>query len=166
MNLVRVQDDRYTFQLGPRDRALLADVLRQFPSIPPGYHRLSRSPNPAADAGGQALLEEFIAAEKKQHKGRIDRLLKTLERSAPAPSGPRTLTLEREDLEWLLQVLNDVRVGSWIRLGCPDNEDDDRPRLAKAQVPTLVTLEVAGYFECAILDALDRPSGPRPGSSK
>ena len=32
------------------------------------------------------------------------------------------LTLSGPEIEWLLQVLNDVRVGSWIALGSPDPE--------------------------------------------
>jgi hypothetical protein len=162
MTLVRTQDGRFRFRLGSRDFELLSETLRQYPATPVDHHRLSRSSNPAAEAGGQAMLEEFMRSEKQQHKQRIDRFLKSI---APEPStsaAPRVLTLSRDDLEWLLQVLNDVRVGSWIRLGCPDTEPGKRPKLAKTQVPVLATLEIAGHFECVILHALDAPPPPAP----
>jgi hypothetical protein len=154
MTLVPTTDGRFLLRLERRDHTLLTETLRQYPVIPPGYHRLSRSPNPAADSGGQALLEEFLKAEKVQHKKRIDRFLTSI---APpsAAAVPRPASLDRDDLEWLLQVLNDVRVGSWIRLGCPDTTARQRSRIPKTQIPTLVTLEVAGHFECVILQALD-----------
>ena len=32
------------------------------------------------------------------------------------------LSLSQADLEWLLQILNDIRVGSWVILGSPEEK--------------------------------------------
>ena len=62
----------------------------------------------------------------------------------------------RAEVEWLFQVLNDVRVGSWVRLGSPEG----KPReVTIATAPHFVAMEMAGYFEAELLEALSRESG-------
>jgi len=59
------------------------------------------------------------------------------------------------ELEWVLQILNDVRVGSWVQLGEPDG---DSPLLdvniTEQSVQLAWTMEMAGLFEHELLKAL------------
>jgi hypothetical protein len=64
------------------------------------------------------------------------------------------LTVSGAEIEWLLQVLNDVRVGSWIALGSPDPEQDKKIVFDKKMLPHFRMMELAGAFETVFLDAL------------
>ena len=65
------------------------------------------------------------------------------------------VTLQRADLEWLLQVLNDVRVGSWLILGCPDPDEGPAPEVNEANAKYIFLLELSSHFQCVLLEAVD-----------
>lgn len=163
MRLLNSQADQFVFRLTARDRLLLGEVLRHYPMPPhdadPRSHRAAAPGNPSS----QTLLEEALAAGKAEGRRRLDALLQDRRRLAPDGAGAR-LTLSRAELEWLLQVLNDVRVGSWIRVGCPDPDAGRRPKATRATAPFLLAMELAGHYECILLETLDGASPPS-GSS-
>jgi len=66
--------------------------------------------------------------------------------------------LFRSQIEWLLQVLNDVRVGSWLMLGEP--EPGDEPAVTKANAKYLLALELCGVFESVLLTGLGVGESP------
>ena len=68
------------------------------------------------------------------------------------------LTVTRAQAEWLLQVLNDVRVGSWLALGEP--EEDEAPEVTEDNARFLLTLELSGLFQSLLLVALDDEGPP------
>jgi hypothetical protein len=61
-------------------------------------------------------------------------------------------SLKHPDLEWLLQVLNDIRVGSWLALGEP--EQGKLPSLNQQNFRYLVAMEICGAFESLLLSGL------------
>jgi hypothetical protein len=153
MKLITANDERYVFRLGKREKQLFCEVLRHYPLLPAGHHRYTRAGATNDDAGNQALLDEALAAHRDEHQQRVQGLLSDRTRLAPEPPAYR-LSLSREELEWLLQVLNDVRVGSWLKAGCPDPDEDQPPRITPENAPSFALMEVAGHFESALLDAL------------
>jgi len=63
-------------------------------------------------------------------------------------------SLTASEREWLLEILNDIRVGSWVKLGSPDTimefaEPADRENL------DFWAMELAGFFQMALLRSLD-----------
>jgi hypothetical protein len=80
----------------------------------------------------------------------LQALLADPQRFKPAETGAR-LSLSPAEVEWVLQVLNDVRVGSWIILGSPDEK---RTELNERTAPHFAAMETAGYFEAQLLEAL------------
>ena len=63
------------------------------------------------------------------------------------------LTLTGEQMEWMLRVLNEIRVGSWVRLGRPELEAARKINLTGAQTRLFTAMELSGYFESALLEA-------------
>ena len=61
---------------------------------------------------------------------------------------------KHDENQWLLQVLNDVRVGSWIALGSPDPEQGKKIVFNEKILPHFRAMELAGAFETVFLDAL------------
>jgi hypothetical protein len=153
MKLARQEGDRFVFEMGRRERVLWQEVLRHFPLIPTSHHKLTRVPDANVDATDQELLEEAMAARKREQKGRLGKLLDDKQRWGPRGNGYR-ITFTREEMEWLLQVLNDVRVGSWLALGGPDPMDAPVAQMDEATARHIFLMEVSGHFECVLLEAL------------
>jgi hypothetical protein len=151
MNLVRQTPQRLVFQLGRRETFLLLHVLRLYPCVPPAHHVLSqtgrRLPDPAAT---QELLDEALAEQRAENKKLVQALLADQRRFAHTQRGSR-LSLPTADVEWLLQVLNDIRVGNWLALGAPE---DKLPELTEDNAPPFLAMEVAGGFQMQLLQAL------------
>ena len=62
------------------------------------------------------------------------------------------LSLSPAEVEWLLQVLNDIRVGSWVILGSPEEKPAE---LNATTAPHFLAMEMAGYFQMQLLEALE-----------
>jgi hypothetical protein len=67
--------------------------------------------------------------------------------------GDFQFTLTGEQLEWLLRVLNEVRVGSWVRLGRPELAAARKIRLTGAYGRLYTAMELCGYFQANLLEA-------------
>ena len=152
MNLIRTQKDQFIFHLGKRERQLLLAVLKRYPLIPSSYQSLSKSPAALEQETNQRLLDEALAEQRRDNKRHLDALLKDRLRFKEVADGCR-MTLTVSDVEWLLQVLNDIRVGSWIVLGSPDKDRLD-PDLNEETAPHVWAMEMAGYFQAHLLEGL------------
>lgn len=158
MRLTRQRDGGLTLHLTAKERPLLETVLDRFPVVPVNFSRLTRD---ASGPDKQSLLE----AETLRRESWTEQVRETCERLGhvrkrltwPPPDKCATLRLKTDEVEMLLQVLNDVRVGSWIQLGCPDplpepftgeGEETELPRRL---------LDLAGLFESLLLQALELP---------
>jgi len=153
MHLLKVKDGAYQFHLHERDRVALLAMLRRYPVIPAPYHRVARQPEAAPSPDAQRLLEESVAERKREHKRYFESLLTTHLRHSERPPGYR-LSLDRGQIEALLQVLNDVRVGSWLKLGAPDPDEGREVVLSKRNAFYAVALTESERFEWALLKAV------------
>ncbi len=145
----------FVFHLDAREKALLAEVVRRYPFVPAAHHRISRSAAPAKNDDRQVLLDEALAEHRRERREQVRAMLNAPSRLTACSSGYR-LHLGPEQVEWLLQVLNDVRVGCWLALGEP--EEMDRPRLTADTAPLWRLMEAAGRFETTMIEAI----GGRP----
>ena len=57
------------------------------------------------------------------------------------------------EAEWLLEILNDIRVGSWLALGAP--EDLESLRVGEEPSIDLLFMELAGFFQMQIIHAIE-----------
>ncbi|HRT55193.1 MAG TPA: hypothetical protein P5038_01065 [Candidatus Paceibacterota bacterium] len=155
MNLVAANNEAYVFHLGRREKTLLTEVLGLYPRVPAGYQRLSRQGRGAEVENAQQLLDEALAEQRAENTRLVRRLLADPARLGPDPAGKGwLLRLSPSDFEWLLQVLNDIRVGSWVNLGCPEARLDLK-FLAPANAPDFWAMEFSGYFQMQFLEALN-----------
>ncbi len=145
---------RLEFHLGENERLLFEHLLRLYPVVPPAHQQITRGPTLLDAAAEQKLLDEALAEQRQQSRKRIEILLQDLARLKSAGNGSR-LSLPPADLEWLLQVLNDIRVGSWVRLGSPDRKFENLP---PGHLQHLWAMEGAGFFQMALLESLTTPS--------
>jgi hypothetical protein len=153
MKLLRTTDEAIVFSLNATERDVLDQILALYPLVPAAHQPLSQSlrGEPAAEA--QRLLDEALAEQRSHHQTRVKTWLADAKRFRRTKTG-YTLTVRREDAEWLLQVLNDIRVGSWLLLGSPEDRQepgDVDPKLNRIWA----AMEISGMFEMFILHGLE-----------
>jgi hypothetical protein len=154
VKLLRVTKGNFLFQLGKREKQLLLQVLRLYPRIPAGNFRLSKSGKlPDAEAN-QRLLDDSLAEQRDQNRKTLQAFLSDPRRFVDTESGSR-LSLSSSELEWLLQILNDVRVGSWVILGSPEQAMEFK-LLNEKTAPNFWAMEMSGQFQMRFLEALEK----------
>ena len=152
MKLVRIAKDSFVFQLLKREKWLLHEVLNLYPKIPSNHLRISKSSKTPDQPSSQRLLEEALTEQRSENKTKLEALLSDPARWSENHTGFQ-LSLSAAEMEWLLQVLNDVRVGSWIGLGSPEQQAQV---LNEHTAPHLWAMEIAGAFQMCLLHALDK----------
>ncbi len=153
MKLIRTKREKLVFEISLSEKRLLCEVLKLYPLISPTHYRLTKAARTAKHDENQKLLEESLAAQREENRKNVRAMLDEPGRFQAAASGFH-LSLSGPEIEWLLQVLNDVRVGSWIALGSPDPEQGKKIVFNEKILPHFRTMELAGAFEMVFLDAL------------
>jgi hypothetical protein len=148
MKRARNSQSGRVFLLSPREHALLLEVLRLYPLVPTAHHRLSRAGVPDDN---QRLLDEALAEHREENRRQLDALLREPGRFKKTGAEIQ-LTLRAGEVERLLQALNDVRVGSWLAIGEPD--EHSLPTLTSQNLRLLLALEVSGHFQSEFLAAM------------
>jgi hypothetical protein len=149
VKIVRTGDQLFV-ELGRREQQLLVELLKRYPCVPAARHHLHRSSR--LPDSSQRLLDEALAQQRASTKKQVQEWLSDSRRIEPTETGCR-FVLSRTEVEWFLQVLNDIRVGSWVLLGAPD-ENLERALLNKKTAPLFLAMEMAGHFEMLMLEAL------------
>jgi len=154
VKLIRVTKSNFLFHIGKREKILLTQVLRLYPRIPPANFRLSKSGKlPDAEAN-QRLLDESLAEQREANRKALHTFLTDPSRFTDTEAGSR-LSLSPAELEWLLQILNDVRVGSWIILGSPEQAMEFK-LLNEKTAADFWAMEMSGQFQMRFLEALEK----------
>lgn len=149
MRLIHGLKDKFVFQLGQRERDLLSEVLKLYPCLPAAYQPLSKSAAP--EEASRKLLQEALAEQRAENKQQIREFLTDPKRWATHELDWR-LSLSPAEVEWLLQILNDIRVGSWVNLGSPEGRCEV---LNEKTLPHLWAMEMAGSFQMYFLEVLE-----------
>ena|ERR1041385_3300780 len=156
MKLLRANPDQFVFQIGQRERGMLAEVLRMYPLVPPAHYHLAPSGQPA-EGDTQRLLDEALAEQRRENREKVQAMLDAPGRFRETSRGLE-LNISPAQIEWLLQVLNDVRVGCWLQLGEPD--DVELPPLERPAALYWVAMEFCGLWESLLLAALGVEQSP------
>jgi hypothetical protein len=151
LKLIRTTKERFTFSIARRERQLLFQILRMYPLVPPSHHQLSKEGKRSSRHEDQRLLEDAVAEQRRENRKQVLAMLEEPGRFRTAKSDIQ-FSVTTAEVEWLLQVLNDVRVGGWLALGEP--EELEPPEINSANAPYVLAMEAAGYFESQLLAAL------------
>ncbi|HTL57350.1 MAG TPA: hypothetical protein VL361_16825 [Candidatus Limnocylindrales bacterium] len=154
MKLIRAQDD-YLFEFAQREKHMLLQLLKLYPRVPSAHHIVSKSSQLPNQATTQHLLDEALAEQRAENKRRLQTLIEDPNRWTEK-NDQYVLRLSTSEMEWLLQVLNDIRVGSWVLLGSPEQWYQT---ITPQTGPHLWAMELAGAFQMAFLHALEGKPG-------
>jgi hypothetical protein len=149
VKLVRTTKNRLLFRLSRQEKDLLLAVLELYPCIPDTYQPLSKSSR--SEESNQQLLDESLAEHRAGNQKQLEALLTDRKKLVETKTGWR-LALSPSDVEWLLQILNDIRVGSWATLGSP--EECVAPMNA-ATLPHIWAMNVSGALQMELLEELE-----------
>ncbi len=152
MKLHAAEGESLIFGLSNREKMMLCQLLSLYPRIPESYH-LAKSSGEVDPS--HKLIEEALAEQRQENKRHLQALLDSPDRFKKTGNGWR-LTLSRAETDWLLQLLNDVRVGSWIQLGSPDPKSKQRFELNADSAASFWSMELCGHFQAVLLQALMR----------
>jgi hypothetical protein len=157
VKFLRTDKGSQVFQLHEREKQLLLHTLKLYPLVPAAHHRLSQGNDAEQADENQRLLEEALAEHREENRRQVQAMLDEPQRFRETKGGFE-LTLTPPQIEWLLQVLNNVRVGSWLMLGEP--EQGDEPEVTEANARYLLALELCGLFESVLLAGLGVSESP------
>ena len=156
MKIARVKGGGCVCRMSEREKVLLQNILETYPLIPTSYHRLSKKTEAPETNDGQALLVEALAAQKQESKRVFQGLWTRRLREQMSPHG-YVLTLNATEAECLLQIVNEIRVGSWIKVGSPGLTPGWHPPVAVETVKYLHAMEICGTLQMQLLAALAGP---------
>ncbi len=145
-------DRQLAFQIDDREEALLLAILHLYPVLESSHYRLSKDPK-VANPSEQRLLEDSMSQMRMAHRKKLEEMFRNPSRYFKDAPNERRLILTGPQLEWLLQVLNDIRVGSWVKLGCPDLEKPTAEQMKKLNPRDVQAMHLSGHFQSALLEA-------------
>jgi len=155
VRLIRQDKDKFVFRLADREKLLLQELLKAFPQMPPAHRLISKSTQLPDQLTSQRLLDEALAEQRVENKRQLHALISDPQRWKQEQKH-WVLQLSPSDLEWILQVLNDIRVGSWVELGSPEQWSE---MITPDKAPRVWRMELAGAFQMAFLHALEGEAG-------
>jgi hypothetical protein len=158
MRLARATARAWTFALAERERDFLVAVLRAYPAVPPAYQSLSRESADRLSPDDQQLLNDALAEHRTENRAKVNRWLKGGARFRPVDQEWH-FSLSHADYNWMLQTLNDVRVGNWLRLGAPEDVHDPAA-LVEQDPAAFFLMEAAGMFQMGFLHFGHLPPDP------
>ncbi len=151
MNPAGWNGQRFQIRLEPGEREALLALLALYPLVPEDHHATSRRGGPD-DGETAALLREALAAERAGARRRLAALLDPPWRFAR--EGKREFfRVASDEIEWMLQIFNDLRVGAWLKLGSPGSEAMDRLRGKGESARWTAILEICGFLEMVLIRA-------------
>ncbi|HEV2691884.1 MAG TPA: hypothetical protein VG347_03235 [Verrucomicrobiae bacterium] len=154
MKLLRVEGDEFEFEFFPVEKGLLFHLLGLYPAVPVSYHKLTKGSHIPHEAENQELLNDAIKAQREANQQEIIALVKDAGRFTDGKDFTRAV-FQRGELEWLLQVLNDVRVGNWLAAGSPDPQQKRKMRRDAKSAQHVMLMELTGGFEMLFLGSLN-----------
>ena len=150
MKLVRATKTKLIFRLPRRESRSFREILSLYPRTPPAHQPLSKTGQIPDREASQGLLDEALREQRAENRRQLLSLLADPKRYQETAAGGQ-LSLSRSDAEWLLQVLNDIRVGSWLLVGSPEGRFNG---LNEETAPDFWAMEMAGCFQAQLLEAL------------
>jgi hypothetical protein len=151
---------KFTFRFEQAEREWFRHIMNLYPAQQTPLRPIND------DGGANELLEKALAEGRKKLREDADVLLKagSLEID-PQFNEFWDLTLSAVEVEMLLQILNNVRVGLWLRLGKPEPSVEQLlpKKPSEDQVRAHMVMHVCAAWQGSLMAAVD---GINPGEGE
>jgi hypothetical protein len=148
--LLHAAKGKFAFRISESEKSLLFTLFELYPRVPSAASLSARKGKSRQPKETEALLEEALAEQRAETRKQLKGFLADGKRFEQTEKGWK-FTLTDVEAEWLLQVLNDIRVGSWVALGSPEERLDV---LNESNMRDFWAMEISGRFEMILLEAL------------
>jgi len=149
MKLAKQKDGLWQYHLAQNEAAVLVGLLKKFPFTKIDPVKISKTDKHPKAREREKLLNESLAEHRKELKKLALDLIRP-DKFKRMEKG-WFMTLSSENRETMLQILNDIRVGSWRALGEPDDLHSHAPQTSAKDLAYRSLMDLAGYFECSLL---------------
>lgn len=157
MILSRRSDTQFEFEMDVAEAEALRWIFSQYPVDDAHTFVVSKTGEGEDIEGAAEALTMSMDDLKRQLKGRVATFLEESDRMREVgDDGATRLTVQIDEVDWMLQVLNETRVGAWRLLGCPEDIDEAN-RDEGASYGFL--MEAAAFFQSALIYACSPDSG-------
>lgn len=151
MKIVRGEGAQVLIRLSLKEKEWLEFLLEAYPVTPEGHLPLSHGVGEEGLREEREMLAASLKESKQGNQDLVGRFLGELGKAPEAEEGIQ-ISVEESAIDWLLEVLNDVRVGCWVRLGRPDPEEVQE---GQGEEALHAAMGIAGYFQTELLSALE-----------
>lgn len=153
MRVFEKTDSALVLELGVAETDFLKQILLDYPLVANESRRFSAFANADEFRENAQLLQSSLDEHAQTNRAKLRAWLASPETWKSFPE--RTLlSLKTEDGSWFLQILNDLRVGSWQKLDCPEPEEFESIELDRENAHPLLAMKVSGFLQTLILNAL------------
>lgn len=128
---------------------MLILVLSQFPLLDQDQ-QISKFGDDDELKDAQLLLNEAMMERRKEARRDLEKWMRAKDRFNHTDKGEELAVLH-EETDWLLQILNNVRVGAWQHLGEPEEMADALRSATEESIRYLTLMEMAGNFQSVLL---------------
>ncbi|HKI70235.1 MAG TPA: hypothetical protein VKA67_11640 [Verrucomicrobiae bacterium] len=149
MKLLKQTRNGWQYFLEPNEANCLEGLLKQFPITKSVPAKITKSTADPKAAEREKLLNESLAEHRTELNQKAWRLIGNGKLKVCGDQW--RLNINVEEREILLQILNDIRVGSWRALGEPESFEPG-PEASDSELFYLNLLNLAGYFEFKLLN--------------
>ena len=160
MKARRLDDGELCVLLDEREWRIFSALLAQYAS---GLDRPSSPSHSSKDPvieESKTWLREMQAAHRQSLVKRAATWLEVGSTSSPEDTSQKMLRLSGHDVEWMLQLFNDLRISHWMLLGCPNEADLKGEKWTEAQSPSVWSMGLCGMFQSVLLQALNGSGKP------
>jgi hypothetical protein len=147
---------KFTFRFEQAEREWFRHILELYPAQETPLRPINE------DASANELLQKALAEGRKKLRDDAQLFLKAGKLEIDATFNEFwDLTLTPGEIEELLQILNNVRVGLWIRLGKPEPSIEELlpTKPSEEQVRSHMIMHVCAAWQGTLMSAVD-PESP------
>ncbi len=144
----------FLIEFATEEKLLLLHLLSMYPLVPAAHHRLTKDKKFPRREENQQLLDDALKAQRQQNQQEVLALINEPGRFTDKENASQA-AFSRTDLEWLLQVVNDVRIGCWLALGSPGYEPKKKIAPNSEGARRAMFMEIAGAFEMFFLGIIN-----------
>ncbi len=155
MKLIRQGNGSFELRMEEGEWTALSDLLGQYPLTPANHHSLNSKDRPDPDLKeSDQWLRDSVSNHQTEREVQLKKWLSNVQADHSGADVEYPVKFDADRADWLIEILNDLRVGSWLSLGCPSPEEISGKTWKSSDWPTLWTMEASGMYQSILLKAL------------
>lgn len=152
MRVKEISDGAITIDLSESETIFIKEILSAYPLVPNDTRELTRDASTSDLEEDTELLRTSLADLTLGHQKRLKTWVNAPD-TFQVVDGRCLFRITTENRDWFLQVLNDLRIGSWQQLDCPTQEELQELTPSPEVIRPLWTMELAGLLQSFLLSA-------------